>query len=262
MHKLFFFLLFIPSLVNAETLVDNIFKSTPIGSWQEREVYTWKENKAFISHYKIARVFGSDADKTSEPGSYVIEIKIQRYSLINVDVKEPIGPEIIIKLVYPESFIARGIHILELKPLENAQKVIVKIGEETPVTVSNMNIAYVFRFIGPSFNFTTFDSNSDELIDVPAGFFRAAVFESKTLEKSRWDSDFNVSGTHVDAKNWIVRGIPFGTVRSRTTIRDPSGNLIYFRESQLLRFGHRGAFGQLFKKPKETPFSSLWSFFD
>lgn len=231
----------------ADTIKFDFKDSTPVGSWQEREVTT--KNDKGEEHVTVMRMSYLGDEKRGGEDFVWTETEISNYKVKRGE-RKPQGKPIIMKVLTKKSIYEGDIANALGNFSDLATEVIMQVGDGQPMRIKDAGSAMgpMAQAVGLKVNYNL-TADGEETITVPAGSFNCARYrgEGQTSAKVMFKS----IEVHSRATQWISQKVPFGVVKVISD--DVVNGKPEHTESVLKAFGRSGATSKITGEPQDMP---------
>jgi hypothetical protein len=221
--------------------------STPVGSWQERQLTTTDDKGKETLTVTRVKYLG-DETRGGEALAW-IETELTNYTIKKDERKqqgEPISMKILMRKSLLEGDIANALGNLN----DLATEVIMQVGDSRPMRIKGAGsmMAGVGQAIGLSVDYHLTPDGS-ESVTVPAGTFSCTRYRGQGSASAK----VVVKTVHVEstATQWVSEEVPFGLVKLVSD--DVVDGKKQHTEATLTAFGRSGATSKITGEPQDMP---------
>ena len=243
-------------LVTALSADTNLLKSTPVGSWQLRQVITTDDGgKQTLQEMRTSVVGEETRGKTD----YLwIEIAIDSFKMKKGQKGKQTGEHTVMKILMDKSVLKSN------KPedvFNNLQglgtEIIMQTGDNDPMKIeAGSMMSGMMQSMGPEIDYKFKDLGS-ETVETPKGKFKCKVIEGEgTVEMKIVFKTFRVNGK---TKQWSSDDVPFNMVKMES-VSEMNGKETK-TEAVLLDFGKSGAKSEIHGEPQSVKMPNLGNLF-
>jgi len=221
--------------------------STPVGSWQEREmVVTNEKGKQSVSVMRVSYL--GDEDRNGEKYAW-IETQMSNYKVKKKGRKQQ-GDPIYIKVLMKKSVLKGDIANALGNFNELADEVIMQTGDSQPMRIKGAGsmMGGMAQAIGLKVTYELSKQGS-ESVTVPAGTFECDRYKGQGSSSAK--VVFKTINVESTATQWISGDVPFGVVKVISD--DVVDGEPQHSQSELVAFGTSGARSMITGEPQEMP---------
>ena len=240
---------------NILTAGDGVLKSTPVGSWQLRQmINTDEKGKQTLQEMRTSLVGQEKRGKTE----YLwVEIATDSFKMKKGQKGKQIGEHTVVKILMEKSLLQKDPEDVFSNLQGLGEEIIMQSGDQDPVKIeAGGMMSGMMQSMGPEIDYS-FKKLGDETIEVPAGKIKCKVVEGEGSVEMK----IVFKTIHVDSKSkqWTSDKVPFGIVRM-DSVSITSGKESKM-ESVLLAYGDSGAKSEIKGQPQSMKMPSLGDIF-
>jgi hypothetical protein len=233
----------------------NMQKSTPVGSWQLRQVISTDEKgNQSLQEVRTSLV----GEETRNKVDYVwIEMATDTFKMKKGNKDKPTGEHIVMKILMEKSLMSGDPEDIFNNLQGLGAEIIMQTGDQEPMKIeAGGMMSGMMQSMGPEIDYK-FKELGHETIKVPAGKFKCKVVEGEgTAEMKIVFKTIRVNGK---SKQWTSDKVPFGIVKMEST-SEMSGKETK-TEAVLLSCGDSGAVSEIRGQPQSIKLPSLGGLF-
>lgn len=245
---LFYSLLCLALPASAAEINFNLLKSTPVGSWQEREQITTDHRGRTTATVMRSALLGEETRNGKQ--YYWVEMALQSYKVSKKGKRSKDGDKVILKSLVP----ATALQADPANALTNlrgfGEEIIMQSGKEQPMRVTGGGglMSGMMQAMGTEVNYD-FAEVGQESVTVPGGTFATTKITGSGSTQTK--VVFKTIRVESDSTVWISENVPFGMVKSVGTSTTNGKQSTHADE--LLAFGLSGAESQITGEPQDLP---------
>lgn len=244
-------------LVFANTLTagDGILKSTPVGSWQQRQMITTDAKGNQTLQEMKTSVVGEE--KRGNNQYYWIEMATDSFKMKKGEKSKQTGEHVIVKILMEKSLLKSNAEDVFSNMQGLGEEIIMQNGDQDPIKIeAGGMMSGMMQAMGPEIDYK-FKELGDETIKVPAGKFNCKIVEGEGSVEMK--VVFKTIRVDSKSKQWTSDKVPFGIVKmDSVSVTDGKESKT---ESVLLAYGDSGAKSEIRGQPQTMQIPSLGNIF-
>jgi len=226
----------------------NVLDTTPVGSWQLREIVTTNhKGKQSVQQMRYALV--GEENRDGKPHVW-IEMRIQNYKVSRKGQRKLSGDTVIMKSLVEASLFESDMTNALANLRGAGREIIVKTGDEAlRISEGGLMADMALKAFDSSISFEITNTGETATIDTPAGAFKAhKIIGTGETTMKVFMRTMKVTST---SEIWLSSDVPFGIVSSTTN--SVVNGKPETSEMTLLEFGMSGATSEITGEIMDMP---------
>jgi hypothetical protein len=232
----------------------NFLDSTPVGSWQEREMITTEGNKQNVTVMRVKYL--GDEERGGETFSW-IENEITNFK-VKKDKRKPQGDPMYVKILIKKSLLEGDVVNAIGNFNDLAVEVIMQTGDGRPMRIKGVDSAMssMAQAVGFQVEYS-FTRDGSESVTVPAGTFDCRRYRGQGSSTAK----IFVKKITVESQStqWLSEEVPFGIVK--VVSDDTINGTTQHSEGRLVAYGTSGATSRITGEPQDMEMPDLGGIF-